>query len=308
MAQLLQVRQVAKGYRRHFLSASHAVLHAIDLTLRRGEVAGLYGANGSGKTTLTRLLVGLTSQDQGEIEVLGQNPAKALKAGLIGYVPERERLPGYMTATSMLRVRLRTMNQASDGSWLSYLREVLGLESLMHRPIRELSKGQRQRVSILLAIAPLPPLVIMDEPTDGLDPVSRVKVRDIIRELSSRNVGVLMNSHLVDETQAACESYAILHHGVIQERGRSETLREEVASWQVSFSNPPDSLKETLSRLNLPTTDERGFIRAPATSIEELNQFIALAQSSGLLLTALEPERHPIEDKLAALSSKEGKP
>ena len=305
MAQLLQVSQVAKGYQRYPFSSPGQVLTSIDLTLRRGEVAGLYGSNGSGKTTLTRLLVGLTSQDSGDIRVLGERPARALKIGLIGYVPERERLPGYMTPASMLRVRLRSAGAKQEASWLEYLGETLGTRELMTRPVRELSKGQRQRISILLAIAPLPPLVIMDEPTDGLDPVSRVRVRDIIRALSHRNIGVLMNSHLVDETQAACESYAILHGGVIRERGRSEALRDEVSSWQVSFAKNDDILNEELSALNLPSPDERGFIQAPASTLEELNAFIQRAQQAGLLLSALEPERHPIEDKLAAFASEE---
>ena len=307
MAQLLQVRRVAKGYRRSVLSAPHKVLASIDLSLRRGEVAGLYGSNGSGKTTLTRLLVGLTNQDDGDIQVLGLPPSKALKAGLIGYVPERERLPGYMTPTSMLRVRRRGTPRSIDQDWVDFLHETLGLEGLMHRPVRELSKGQRQRISILLAIAPLPPLIIMDEPTDGLDPVSRVKVRDIIRALSQRNVGVLMNSHLVDETQSACESYAILHGGTIKERGRSESLRTQVSSWMIALSADAADLQKARQTLHLPDADERGFMKAPASNLEELNAFIEQARSHRLLLSALEPERHPIEDKLAAFSAGESK-
>jgi len=303
MAQLLKVHQVAKGYRRFLTSPMNRVLESIDFSLRRGEVAGLYGANGSGKTTLTRLLVGLTSQDSGNITVLGESPSRALKLGFIGYVPERERLPGYMTPKSMLRIRLRGSQNEPDDSWLSYLTESLDLSNLMARPVRELSKGQRQRVSILLALAPLPPLVVMDEPTDGLDPVSRVRVRDIVRELSAKNVGVLMNSHLVDETQAACESYAILHGGLIRERGRSDALRSEVSSWQVSFAKMSKGQEADLESLGLPTPDDRGFVRAPASSLEELNGFIRKAQDAGLLLSAIEPERHPIEDKLAALAA-----
>jgi len=303
MAQLLKVHQVAKGYRRFPSSPVNQVLASIDFNLRRGEVAGLYGANGSGKTTLTRLLVGLTSQDAGTITILGESPARALKVGLIGYVPERERLPGYMTPESMLRVRLRGSNHNEDASWLTYLTTTLDLSSLMNRPVRELSKGQRQRISILLALAPLPPLVVMDEPTDGLDPISRVRVRDIIRKLSARNVGVLMNSHLVDETQAACESYAILHGGLIKERGRSEALRNDVSSWQISFANLPEKNDLALETLGLSAPDDRGFLRAPASNLEELNILIKRAQDQGLLLSALEPERHPIEDKLAALAA-----
>lgn len=304
MAQLLKVHQVAKGYRRFPTSPVNQVLESIDLNLRRGEVAGLYGANGSGKTTLTRLLVGLTSQDSGAITILGESPSRALRIGLVGYVPERERLPGYMTPSSMLRVKLRGSSDDPDPSWLTYLTTTLDLANLMSRPVRELSKGQRQRISILLALAPLPPLVVMDEPTDGLDPISRVRVRDIIRKLSSRNVGVLMNSHLVDETQAACESYAILHGGFIKERGRSEALQNEVSSWQISFANLGKDTASTLDSLALSPPDERGFVRAPASNLEELNIIIRRAQDQGLLLSAIEPERHPIEDKLAALASK----
>ena len=142
----------------------------------------------------------------------------------------------------------------------------------------------------------------MDEPTDGLDPVSRVRVKDIIRALSQRNVGVLMNSHLVDETQSACESYAILHGGTIKERGRSESLRSEVSSWMIALTADGNDLREARQILKLPEADERGFMKAPASNIEELNAFIERARSHKLLLSALEPERHPIEDKLAAFS------
>lgn len=299
MPQLLQVRSLQKGYRKYPFSGLNLVLRSVDFQLRPGEIAGLYGANGSGKTTFTRLLVGLTNQDDGLVEVLGMKPAHALKSGLIGYVPERERLPGYMTVESMLRVRSRAARTAPDPQWLDYLFDALQLESIQRRPARELSKGQRQRISIVLAIATQPALVIMDEPTDGLDPIGRIMVRDIIREMGRRNIGVLMNSHLVDETQSACESYAILFEGEIQERGRSDALRSEVARWQISFHKDTPGHDDAFARLGLPPADERGFITAPADSLESLNEFIRRSQKEGLLLSALEPERHPIEDKLA---------
>ncbi len=304
MPQLLQVKSLQKGYRKYPFSGLKTVLRRVDFQLRPGEIAGLYGANGSGKTTFTRLLVGLTNQDDGVVEVLGMKPSHALKKGLIGYVPERERLPGYMTAESMLRVRSRAAQAAPDPSWLDYLFDALNLEAIRDRPARELSKGQRQRISIVLAIATQPALVIMDEPTDGLDPIGRIKVRDIIREMGRRNIGVLMNSHLVDETQSACESYAILFDGEIQERGRSDALRSEVARWQVSFHKDTPGYSEAFQRLDLSSADERGFVTAPADSLASLNDFIRRAQSEGLLLSALEPEQHPIEDKLAEYASR----
>ncbi len=114
-----------------------------------------------------------------------------------------------------------------------------------------------------------------------------------------------MNSHLVDETQSACESYAILHDGLIRERGRSESLRTEVSAWRIALTGNSDDLKSAKDALDLPNADERGFIKAPASNLDELNAFIENTRRHNLLLSALEPERHPIEDKLAAYSTRE---
>jgi ABC-2 type transport system ATP-binding protein len=219
---VIQVRGVAKRW-----GATQALAGA---TCDIGPgVTGLLGANGAGKTTLLELLLGLNRPDSGGIRVLGYDPAET-GAGVrarIGFSPEHHRLPGDTRAHDFVGHLARihglperaATNRASDALW------AVGLGEERFRPIGTMSTGQRQRVKLAQAIAHDPAIVLLDEPTDGLDPVQRDDMLALIRRIGTDfGIHVVISSHLLEEVERICDSAIILREGRVLASGAIEEL------------------------------------------------------------------------------------
>jgi ABC-2 type transport system ATP-binding protein len=204
-------------------------LDAATLEFGRG-VTGLLGANGAGKTTLLGLMLGLHTADAGRLEVLGLDPAEAgpdVRARL-GYSPELHVLPPDMRAHDLVRhiaevhglPRRQATGQASDTLWQ------VGLGEERYRPIGTMSTGQKQRVKLAQAIVHDPALVLLDEPTDGLDPVQREDMLGLIRRIGTEfGIDVILSSHLLDEVERVCDAAVILAAGQVVASGTLDELR-----------------------------------------------------------------------------------
>ncbi|MGI9602467.1 MAG: ABC transporter ATP-binding protein [Acidimicrobiales bacterium] len=230
------------------------VLSGLDFTVEEG-VTGLLGSNGAGKTTLMGMILGLHPPDAGTLDVLGLSPADAgpeVRAR-IGYSPEHHTLPADVGAHDLVRhvaeihglPRRAATNRASDALWQ------VGLGEERYRPIGTMSTGQRQRVKLAQAIAHDPLLVLADEPTDGLDPVQRDAMLELIRRVSNEyGISVLLSSHLLEEVERTCDSAVILGEGRVMASGRLDDLQAGGAGIEVVVDEGADSLAERLGRFD----------------------------------------------------------
>lgn len=195
------------------------VLHDVSLEIPEGQVLGLLGPNGAGKSTLMKILIGLWKSDQGEVEV----PER------IGYLPENNPLYEEMYVAEYLRFMAQmtadTVRQEVDA-----LIEKVGLTPEKHKHIRELSKGYRQRVGLAQALLGDPQLLILDEPTTGLDPNQLVEIRALIRELGKDRT-VILSTHIMQEVREMCDRVVILDHGEI----KADRLVKEVEDLETLF-------------------------------------------------------------------------
>lgn len=208
---------------------ANTVLDQLDLSVSPG-VTGLLGSNGAGKTTLLGLLLGLHHPDAGSMTVLGRDPehgGSELRAR-IGYSPEHHNLPPDLPASDFVQHIAEihgipptdAVGRASDALWF------VGLGEERSRPLGTLSTGQRQRVKLAMAIAHDPELVLLDEPTDGLDPTQRETMLDLIRRLAADfGMNVLLSSHLLDEVERTCTSVVILKDGRVTASGGIDELK-----------------------------------------------------------------------------------
>ncbi len=198
------------------LYGGFAAVSDVTLHVRRGEVLGLLGPNGSGKTTLLRMLTGYLSPTTGRLSVDGHDTERDRMAArrLIGYVPESLPLYSHMRVREFLRfmARLRGLDSAASNAAVAEVAEQVGLGDRLAAPIRTLSRGYRQRVAIGQALVHRPDILVLDEPTNGLDPRQIIETRNFIRGLAGRRT-VIMSSHILGEVEKVADRVAILLQG-----------------------------------------------------------------------------------------------
>jgi ABC-2 type transport system ATP-binding protein len=226
-------------------------LAGLDAEIGTG-ITGLLGSNGAGKTTFLSLVLGLRSRDEGDLAVLGEDPAGAgidVRAR-IGYAPEHHDLPAELTAADLVRhlaemhllPRRAAVQRANDALWL------VGLGEERFRHVGSMSTGQRQRVKLAAAIAHDPELVLLDEPTDGLDPVQRTEMLDLIRRIGSEfGMHIVVSSHHLEEVERICDAVVIVEGGVVVHAGMLADLRRGPAGLLVEVDERADELAALLS-------------------------------------------------------------
>ncbi len=223
----MTARGVAKSY------GGHVALSGVDFDIEPG-ITGLLGANGAGKTTMLGMIIGLHPRDSGTLEVLGHDPWSdgVTVRERLGYAPEHHTLPPDVRAADFVRhvaelhgiPKAEATTRASDALWLVELGEE------RFRPMGTMSTGQRQRVKLAQAIAHDPGLVLLDEPTDGLDPVQRDVMLDLIKSVSTEyGINVILSSHLLAEVERICTGVVIIGDGRTIASGPIDQLRDPAA-------------------------------------------------------------------------------
>ncbi len=235
MAEMIKVEDIVKRY------GSTEALSGVSFSVQAGEVIGLLGPNGAGKTTLMKILTGYLQPDAGEawidgIDVL-QNPEQV--QARVGYLPENAPMYPEITVQSYLKMiaELRGVPKSEMRSLISRAVKAVGLEDRLVHPIGTLSKGYRQRVGIAQAILHRPKLLILDEPTNGLDPTQIVEVRRLIKELAQTST-VLLSTHILSEVEATCSRAVIIMNGKVRADARLEDLAR--SSTAVMALDSPD--------------------------------------------------------------------
>jgi len=229
-----------QGVRKSF--GSKAVLQGVDLHVPPGQTFAFLGRNGAGKTTTIRMLLGLLKPDSGSVRVLGLNPAAdPLEIRRrVGYVAEDQQMFGWMRVRQ-LRSFIAPFYPTWDVAWADQLTQRLELP--LNTRVKHLSKGQSVRVALMLALAHRPELVILDDPTLGLDPIMRKEfLRDLVVHLQGERVSVFFSSHLLYEIEPVADSVVILDHGRVVRQAATEDLRAQVKRVLVS-ANAMDVLK-----------------------------------------------------------------
>ena len=227
---------LAEGVCKHFRSLA-AVDH-LDLSVHRGEVFCLFGPNGSGKTTFLRMLAGYISPSAGRITVAGHDVVRDGLAARrkIGYVPEAVPLYGHMRVDEFLRfmARLRGVTESAVQVAVERVVRLLALGEVVRKPVRVLSRGYRQRTALAQALVHEPEIVVLDEPTNGLDPRQIIEMRGLIRSLAGPHT-VLMSSHILSEIEKTADRAGLLLDGkLLGVRAIAETA--DLESWFLSVT------------------------------------------------------------------------
>lgn len=210
----------------------------LNLQVYRGEVFGLLGPNGSGKSTIIKLILGLLFPDAGKIRVFGLSPRNVSLKARLGFLPEESYFHRYLNANETMDFygRLFGLSASERGKRAEKLLRIVGLTASSNRPVGEYSKGMMRRIGVAQALINDPELVILDEPTDGLDPLGRREVKDIILELKKLGKTVLLSSHLLADVEDVCDRIGILYAGTLIAEGNVKDLLARKNITQISVS------------------------------------------------------------------------
>ena len=225
----------------------------LDFEVHRGEVVGFLGPNGAGKTTTMRMLTGTLEPDEGRVLYdqvpISQDLTAAKKR--LGYLPETNPLYEEMLVAEYLEyaAQLRLLSRAEARSAISDAVDETGISEVFFRPVSELSKGYRQRVGLATAILHHPEILVLDEPTEGLDPNQRVDIRNLVTELGKERT-VLLSTHIMQEVEATCTRLLIINHGSLVASGTvAELLSAGRGVSQYTVEAEGEGVAEALSRL-----------------------------------------------------------
>ncbi|HEY2869194.1 MAG TPA: ABC transporter ATP-binding protein [Gaiellales bacterium] len=199
-------------------------LDGVSLPVDAGELVGLLGPNGAGKSTLVKIGCGLVRPTGGTATVCGAPAGSPAARASLGYLAELFRFPGWMTADELLRMHQGLTRSDGGAAERRRLLELVGLADVAERRVESMSKGMQQRLGIAQALVAGPPMLVLDEPTSALDPAGRRTVRDMLEELRSGGIAVLLNSHLLSEIELVCDRVVIINRGRVVAQGTPEEL------------------------------------------------------------------------------------
>jgi ABC-2 type transport system ATP-binding protein len=277
---IIQTRNLGKTYRDFWGRKKVVALKSLDIEVQRGEIFGLLGPNGSGKSTTIKLLQGLLFPTSGQAFVFGKDARDVSKNQRIGYLPEESYLYKYLNAEETLDFygRLFDMPAEVRRERTNVLIRQVGLNHARRRQLREYSKGMTRRIGLAQALINEPDLLILDEPTTGMDPIGSREMKDLIISLRDQGKTILMCSHQLADVQDVCDRIAILHQGELRELGRVQELLKVRDVTEVHAKGLSDQTKQKIADLIKNDGGQLLSIDNPTTSMEEL--FLDIVQTS----------------------------
>lgn len=211
-------------------------LQGVEMRVGHGEIFGLLGPNGAGKSTLVKIMTTIVRPTTAEGTVLGAPIGHRPTLARVGYLPEHHRFPTYLTGRQCVEFfgAMGLMRRAARRSRAAEMLEVVGMGSWGDRRVGTYSKGMQQRTGLAAALVNDPQLVILDEPTDGVDPVGRHEIRDVLIAMRNQGRTVFLNSHLLGEVERVCDRVAIMLKGKVVRQGSLAELTQESCRWRVT--------------------------------------------------------------------------
>ena len=279
-------------------------LKELSLDVAPAQIFGLLGPNGAGKTTLVKILLGIVHSSQGSGSVLGEPLGSVVMLSRCGYLPENHRFPLFLTARETLLFfgRLSGVPKDTLKSKIDGLLELVGLNDWKQVKTKRFSKGMLQRLGLAQAMINDPEILFLDEPTDGVDPIGRKEIRDILINIKKQGKTIFLNSHLLSEVESISDRVAILNKGEIVKTGTVEEITRVGKEFLIHFdsSTPRELLTAALSTIPAGRLEDSTLTLA-ANDLSELNRTIDLLRAKGILIESVMPVRVSLEDSFIQL-------
>ena len=287
---------------RNFSAKKILALDGVSFEIGEGEIFGLLGPNGAGKTTLIKVLLGITFPTSGSGKLFDKDLNDVKTKTRIGYLPENHSFPNYFTGEQVLHHFGKLSGMSSEDVKLKsaeYL-NIVGMKEWAKVKIRKYSKGMMQRIGLAQAMINNPDLIFLDEPTDGVDPIGRKEIRDVLLNLKSQGKTIFLNSHLLSETELICDRAAILNKGKLIKEGRVEDITS-TDSYAFITSGLTDEVYNSLMNNYKAVIQSRNNFLIPANNLEEVNTIIDFLRSKNIMIQSVSKEKITLESKFINL-------
>ncbi len=282
-------------------------LDDVTLSIEQGIIFGLLGPNGAGKTTLIKILLGIVFPTSGNAKILGEDISNYQIRKEIGYLPENHKFPNYLTGEEVI-IHFSKLNGFKLNKNSPKIAEVLNLvkmEKWRKVKIKKYSKGMLQRLGLAQAIVHDPDLIFLDEPTDGVDPIGRKEIRDILIELKNRGKTIFINSHLLSEVELVSDKVAILDEGKLVKYGTVEelTINKQICEIKTE-TTLPENIYESIRR-KFAITQDKNLITLEITDNNVLNSFMDELRKLNVNIVGVNQKKSSLEDTfIKSLSEK----
>ena len=298
MAFSIEAEGLRKVYRSRFRSKAITALDGVSLRVEPGQVFGLLGPNGAGKTTIVKILLGLTHATDGQARLLGLPSSEPESRRRVGYLPEGHRFPGYLTARQTLSVfgQMSGVDRRVIRKRAPELLDRVRLSEWGDVRVKKFSKGMTQRLGLAAALIHSPEVLLLDEPTDGVDPVGRREIRDLLQEEASRGRAILLNSHLLSEIERTCDRVAVLRSGRLVAEGRIDDLTATGSRYRLVATGVDDSLVAAWRQTGATVERVNGHFDLTTRDLDHLNALVDRLRAQGARLQELAPIKSSLED------------
>lgn len=293
----IETEGLEKVYRSRWRGREVRAVSDVSLRVPRGVKFGLLGANGAGKTTFVKMLLSAVHATSGSARIFGLDSQRPEARYPVGYLPENHRFPTYLTGSGLLDFysSLSGLSAADRHVRIPELLELVGLRDWAPVRIKKYSKGMLQRLGLAQALITRPRLLILDEPTDGVDPVGRRDIRDILNRLTGSGVTIFLNSHLLSEVESFCDHVAILKRGRVALQGEMSKLLAG-RGYRITTLDLPQAALERIRTVAAGVSVMPEGIEIHASSREQANQIIDELRAASALIESVQPSTATLEE------------
>ncbi|MEO8211073.1 MAG: ABC transporter ATP-binding protein [bacterium] len=273
-------------------------LNNFSLEVESGEIFGILGPNGAGKTTLIKILLGITHRTNGEVKIFDKEISDESYKKRVGYLPENHKFPNYLTGEQVLYFfgQLSGMTKTDAMKKADVYIKLVDMEKWRKTKIKKYSKGMLQRLGLAQSMLNNPELIFLDEPTDGVDPIGRKEIRDILNNLKQQGTTIFLNSHLLSEVELICDKVAILNKGSLIKSGRVDEITSVSDNYKFMTSHMDENVLNKLLGNFKATINSKNEFFYNTNDTEELNKVIDFLRQNNVLIHSIYREKNTLEN------------
>ncbi len=283
-------------------------LDDVSITVHNGEIFGLLGPNGAGKTTFVRILLGITHKTSGEASLFDKPTSHYRIKEKVGFLPENHRYPMQLTGEGVLHYfgSLSGIGRFTLNKRIDELLQLVNMTKWRKMKIRKYSKGMLQRIGIAQALINDPELIFLDEPTDGVDPVGRKEIRDILKRLRDEGKTIFLNSHLLSEVEVISDRVTVLKQGKVIKSGTIDEFTTAAEEYEIQYEGDIDGeLLNKIQAIDNSVRTENGIIFISAKNKETINKVLDTLRSNGIFVKSMAQRKSTLEDSFINLINDE---